>query len=88
MPKRNVEYFIIDILLFTYKIREYAKSLKTAEELLGDEIRQDAILRKLELIGEAMNHVLKSKKMRDHIRPSWRRIVDFRNLVIHEYFGW
>jgi len=44
---------------------------------------QDAVERKLEIIGEAMNRLLKiddSIPIRDS-----RRIVDLRNLIIHSY---
>ena len=87
MPKRRIDFFIIDILIFIEKIKRYAITLNNESDLLADELRLDAILRTLGLMGEAMNHILKSKKFKDYSKPSWKKIIGFRNLVIHEYFG-
>jgi uncharacterized protein with HEPN domain len=43
----------------------------------------DATMRELQIIGEATKHLLQSGTLDD----SHRVIVDFRNLIVHEYFG-
>lgn len=44
-------------------------------------------MRELEIIGEAIKHILASKEMRHLTKSEWRIIVDFRNVITHEYFG-
>jgi uncharacterized protein with HEPN domain len=43
----------------------------------------DATMRELEIIGEASNHLIKNKLL----DKQWQIVVDFRNVIIHEYFG-
>ena len=38
-------------------IETYKQDVKTYEEFVSDNKTQDAIIRKLEIVGEAMNHV-------------------------------
>ena len=47
---------------------------------------QDAIVRKLEIIGEAANNISDKFKARFPDVP-WRDIIDMRNRLIHGYFG-
>jgi len=47
----------------------------------------DATLRDLEIIGEAARHVLENELVPQEKERYWRKIVDFRNVVAHEYFG-
>ncbi|MFA6047385.1 MAG: DUF86 domain-containing protein [Parcubacteria group bacterium] len=45
-----------------------------------------AIIRELEIIGEAANNV--SSEFREaHPEIPWRDMIDMRNVLIHEYFG-
>ena len=47
---------------------------------------QDAIVRKLEIIGEASNNI--SKELKDkYPNVPWREIKALRNIMAHEYFG-
>lgn len=87
MHRRLVECFIVDILIATDKIKRNMKEIKTAEEFVADDTLFDATMRQLEIIGEAAKHVLKSDKYAKHAEKNWRKIVDFRNIVAHEYFG-
>lgn len=43
----------------------------------------DSVIREFEIIGEASKHLLKEKLL----DKSYQLVVDFRNIVIHEYFG-
>lgn len=50
-----------------------------------DKKTQDAVIRKMEIIGEASNHLTQDvQKMAP--RVPWRHIVDMRNKLLHEYF--
>ena len=72
---------IRDELLFLMRMRD---SL-SYESLLEDDIKQRAIIRSIEVIGEAANNV--SKEFADlHPEIPWRKLVDTRNRLIHGYF--
>ena len=52
----------------------------------SDEVRYDAVIRNLEIIGEA------SKKIPEHIRSTypkveWRKVSGLRDILIHAYFS-
>ena len=56
------------------------------EAFFGDRQIQDATIRNLEIIGEAVKHV--SKKLRSaHPDVPWKRIAGMRDKMIHDYFG-
>ncbi|HUR25246.1 MAG TPA: HepT-like ribonuclease domain-containing protein [Candidatus Thermoplasmatota archaeon] len=59
--------------------------LKGRRRALGrDEILQAALFRKFEVMGEAATHV--SPAFRDaHPEIPWKRIIAFRNVLIHAY---
>lgn len=51
-----------------------------------DTMVQDAVIRNLEVIGEAVKN-LSSDFRRRHPTIPWRNITALRNVLIHEYFG-
>ena len=66
-------------------IEEY--SAVGRERFMTDRMRQDAVIRKLEIIGEAV------KQLSDATRPrrpeiSWKQIAGMRDRLTHNYFGW
>ena len=52
----------------------------------GDTMIQDAVIRNLEVIGEAVKN-LPLDLRRQHPKIPWRNITALRNILIHEYFG-
>jgi uncharacterized protein with HEPN domain len=56
------------------------------ENFLQDTKTQDAVIRNLEVIGEAVRHVSEKLRAR-HPDVPWRRIAGMREKMIHEYFG-
>ena len=48
--------------------------------------KQDAVLRRLEIIGEAVKH-LPDEIRENHPDIPWRQIAGMRDIIIHEYFG-
>ena len=87
MPKRAVEFFIIDILIAIDKIKRNMKIISDFNEFIKNENVFDATMRELEIIGEAVKYVLEDKNYSKLVSREWRKIVDFRNIVAHEYFG-
>ena len=57
----------------------------SAADFLTDELRQAAVIRQLEIIGEAAARVSDPTAGRFTAVP-WRQLKAFRNLLIHEYF--
>lgn len=59
---------------------------RTFDGFRDDQMFQDAVVRRLEVLGEAAAHV--SAPMRDrHPEVAWRSIIAFRNFAIHVYFS-
>ena len=80
---RDIEFYLVDIFIAIDKIQRYISPFSNASELLYDEKSWDAVIRELEIIGEATNKLLKY----DFLENNYRIIVDFRNIIVHEYFG-
>src|SRR5437667_5458455 len=56
------------------------------EGFFNDRMRQDATLRKLEVIGQAVKNLSEDTKSRQPDIP-WKQIAGMRDKVIHDYFG-
>jgi uncharacterized protein with HEPN domain len=67
------------------KISRYAGDLDIAQ-FRSDEKTFDAIVRNLEIIGEAVKHLPQELLIRSPA-IDWRKIAGLRDVVIHEYFG-
>jgi len=83
MSKRDCSLYVVDILIAINKIERYTESFSTAQELLHSELQWDASIRELQLIGDAVNELIKLELL----DRSYRRVVDFRNQIVHAYFG-
>ena len=83
--KRDARVYIADILESIAKIEEYTAEIDFAHFLDNSQI-QDAILRRLEIIGEAVKHIPKDLK-KLHPDVPWKEIAGLRDVLIHEYFG-
>ena len=65
-------------------IQQYASAGRDA--FMTDRMRQDALIRKLEVIGEAVKKLSENAKQRRPEIP-WRRIAGMRDRLTHDYFG-
>ncbi len=83
MSKRVLEFYIIDILIAIDKIKRYSKDFSNADEFYYDEKSFDATMRELQIIGEATKYLINSNML----DSSFRVVVEFRNIIVHEYFG-
>ena len=84
MSKRDVEFYFIDIFIAIYKIELYTSRFTNGEDLLHSMLEWDATIRELEIVGEATNSLIKLDVLEN---KKYRKIVDFRNAIIHGYFG-
>ncbi|MBE2226762.1 MAG: DUF86 domain-containing protein [Ignavibacteria bacterium] len=55
------------------------------DNFIKNELITSAVIRKLEIIGEASNHLSSSIKNK-YSETDWVQIVGFRNIIAHEYF--
>ncbi len=55
------------------------------EDFKTDVKTQDAVIRRFAVIGEAANNLPKDLK-ESHEEIEWRKIIDMRNFLLHEYF--
>ena len=83
--KRDVGLFIEDILDSIKNIEEFSKNLDR-EKFSKDNLRQSAIIRQLEIIGEAVKNMPNSFREK-HPKIAWRDIAGFRDVLSHAYFG-
>ena len=82
---RDYRLYLDDILEAIDRIREYVQGMD-AEAFSSDRKTQDAVIRNLEVIGEASRNLSEELKARSN-EIEWSKIIGFRNILAHEYFG-
>jgi len=75
--------YLLDVLTAAKLALTYVAG-KTQEEFLGDTQCQDAVIRRLEIIGEAARRL--SRQTRTTLPElAWNAMIGMRNAMIHEY---
>ncbi len=82
---RNYVLFLEDMIEAMDKIQEYIGDL-SYEQFTTKNIVIDAVVRNLEVIGEAAKNVPVGIR-KNHTHIPWRQMAGLRNILIHEYFG-
>lgn len=82
--RRDYKLYFLDIASSCKKISSYIRGL-TFEKFSSEPKTIDAVVRNLEIIGEAVNKVPPEVRKETSEIP-WNEIVGLRNKVIHEYF--
>jgi len=82
---RDVLLYLDDIAEACTNILEYA-SVTSRGDFLAGGMAFDAIVRNLEIIGEAVKH-LPDEFRDEHEQVDWRKIAGLRDLLAHAYFG-
>lgn len=82
---RDPLLYIDDIVEAIAAIREYTSGM-SRETFMQNRVIQDAVIRRIEIIGEAARQMPESLK-RAHPDIPWADIVGMRNRLIHGYFG-
>ena len=75
--------YLFDILESSRTALEYMHG-KTHEEFSKDMLLQDAVVRRLEIIGEASGRV-SSETQKKYAHLPWQAMKGTRNRIIHEY---
>lgn len=83
--KKDHRLYLDDILESINHIQKYTKSVKKSE-FEENEILQDAVMRRISIIGEAANH-LPDEFIKKHPEIPWKEIIRARNIFIHVYRG-
>ncbi len=83
--KRIVDDYLEDILDSIADIGEFTKGM-TFEQFAQDRKTVNAVIRSLEIIGEATKKIPDSIRI-EHKDEPWKEIAGMRDKLIHEYFG-
>src|SRR3990167_6806772 len=83
--QRDLGLYLDYILESIDKIEEYTNGLNE-EEFSRNTQTQDAVLRRLAIIGEAVKHLPGDLKEK-HTQIPWKQIAGARDIFVHEYFG-
>lgn len=84
MPKRDVRFFLQDMLEAIDKIERYTTGL-TQGQFAANDMAVDAVVRNLEVIGEAAKQIPEELREK-YADVEWRRVTGFRKIAIHAYF--
>ena len=85
MSKRTLSLLIEDIWEAIEKIERYTEGM-TQDNFQSDEKTADAVVRNLEIIGEAASRLPEDFIDRNS-EIEWIKIVGLRHRIVHEYFG-
>ena len=83
--KKDVTIFLSHILESIEKIGEFTEGI-SKKEFLESSKTQDAVIRRLEILGEAVKNIPQNFKTK-YPQVPWRKIAGLRDVLIHEYFG-
>ena len=82
---RDESLYLADIWESFEKVVRFTKGL-TYKDFVHNDLHFDAVLRNLEIIGEAVKNISEATRQ-EYPHVKWRKIAGFRDIVAHEYFG-
>ncbi len=83
--RRDYKLYLQDVLSAIEKIERYVGEL-SFEEFAKDDKTTDAVVRNLEIIGEAPKRMPSEIKGK-YSSVEWKKIAGLRDILIHAYFG-
>jgi uncharacterized protein with HEPN domain len=85
MKKRDYRDYLHDILNAIVDIESFIKNMNY-DEFLNDRKTINAVIRSIEVIGEAAKKIPESMRKKTPLIP-WKKMAGMRDKMIHEYFG-
>lgn len=82
---RNDKIFIEHILISISAIESFIQNIDK-KHFLQNRMMQGAIIREIEIIGEAAKNISKETRNKNRHIP-WKQIAGMRDKLIHHYFG-
>ncbi len=82
---RDESLYLADIKECCEKVLKFTAGM-TYKDFVHDDLHYDAVLRNLEIIGEAVKHISEEQRQK-YSQVKWRKIAGFRDIVTHNYFG-
>lgn len=82
---RDYKLYLSDIKEAAEKIETFTRGMNF-EQFKKDSKTIDAVIRNLEIIGEASRHIPQRIKTKYKL-IDWQAIIGMRNIIAHEYFG-
>jgi uncharacterized protein with HEPN domain len=83
--KKDPKIFLEHILQCIEHIEDYTEGI-TKKQFLKSVQLQDSIIRRIEIMGEAVKNIPRHVKDR-YPDIAWKEIAGMRDILIHEYFG-
>lgn len=85
MSKQEPKLYLQDISDAISKIETFTAHVSYTDFVRNEE-KMDAVIRNLEVLGEAAKNVPQETKEK-HPEIPWGKMISTRNKVLHEYFG-
>ncbi|MBI5874432.1 MAG: DUF86 domain-containing protein [Deltaproteobacteria bacterium] len=85
MKKRDYGDYLQDILTAAMEVKEFTTGMNY-DEFIEDKKTVNAVIRSLEVLGEAAKRIPYEVR-RKYPDVPWKRMAGMRDKLIHEYFG-
>lgn len=82
---RSYQLYLVDILAAIERIEEFVENM-SLEAFQADDKTTSAVIRKLEIIGEAVKGIPQEIRQ-DYPHVPWKEMAGMRDKLIHFYFG-
>jgi uncharacterized protein with HEPN domain len=76
--------YLLDMLLAAHKVQNFTQNVAW-EQFQSDELIQNAVMRQIQIIGEAARKI-SLQYQQAHPEIPWQGIIGMRNRLVHEYF--